>query len=168
MTVPEEKNNEDILELYHIYREQVVHENNLYNNRITWLLTLNGFLFAGIGFLVQFQLNQENDRNQYLALMIGVGTCFLGIYLSAISNNVLSHCRKVLDKLRTDWKTLQKQDQRIINLGPYFPHPSGGDGTLQATGIYRSAYIPRALIVNWLWILSGLIYEIWQQTEPVR
>lgn len=59
---PEQKNALDIhLKLYEIYRTYVVHEDNLTNNRMTWLLSIHGFLYAtyGIALHMKFEVFQK-------------------------------------------------------------------------------------------------------------
>jgi len=40
------------VEDYKLFREQIVHEDNLINNRTNWLLAAQGLLFAAFGVLV--------------------------------------------------------------------------------------------------------------------
>lgn len=39
-----------VRETAQIIRSMIEHENNLLNNRITWLMTIQGLLFTGLGF----------------------------------------------------------------------------------------------------------------------
>jgi hypothetical protein len=41
--------------LYAIYRQYLMNEANLINARLTWLLTIQGFLFATYGLIVASQ-----------------------------------------------------------------------------------------------------------------
>ena len=43
--------NEDLYSVYQIYRDYMKHEDDLLNQRTTWLLVIQGFLFATLGVL---------------------------------------------------------------------------------------------------------------------
>lgn len=46
----------DKLETYEAFRSYARHEDNLINNRMTWMLTIHGFLYASYGFTLQKKL----------------------------------------------------------------------------------------------------------------
>src|SRR5271154_2261501 len=43
-------------ETYQIFREYLQHEDELANNRLSWMLTIHGFLYASYAFTVQTKL----------------------------------------------------------------------------------------------------------------
>src|SRR5271170_1594006 len=47
---------EESVKMYELYREYVRHEDGLVNYRMTWLLTIHGFLYATYGFTMQTNL----------------------------------------------------------------------------------------------------------------
>ncbi len=53
---------EEYLALYKTFRDYVIVESGLINTRLGWLLTVNGFLFAGFGLGVQSSLTSMRDR----------------------------------------------------------------------------------------------------------
>jgi hypothetical protein len=59
-----QKDEQDVerkIQLYNIYRDYVKHEDNLINNRMTWLLSIHGFLYATYGLTLQkkFEISQK-------------------------------------------------------------------------------------------------------------
>jgi hypothetical protein len=44
------------IRFYELFRSYVRHEDNLINNRLTWILTIHGFLYATYGFTLQKEL----------------------------------------------------------------------------------------------------------------
>ncbi|HTT82215.1 MAG TPA: hypothetical protein VMF67_01910 [Rhizomicrobium sp.] len=46
----------DDLPIYKLFRDYVKHEDSLINNRLSWLLTIHGFLYATYGFTIQKKL----------------------------------------------------------------------------------------------------------------
>ena len=60
---------------YEIVRARVVHEDNLVNHRITWLITLNGLLFASFG----VSLGETPEELRLLAERLRVGLYFAGV-----------------------------------------------------------------------------------------
>lgn len=47
------KNIDDGIKIYELFRDYIKHEDDLINQRLTWLLTIHGFLYATCGFTLQ-------------------------------------------------------------------------------------------------------------------
>jgi hypothetical protein len=43
-------------EIYQIFREYLQHEDGLANNRLSWMLTIHGFLYASYAFTIQTKI----------------------------------------------------------------------------------------------------------------
>jgi hypothetical protein len=56
----------DNLEIYETFRSYIRHEDNLTNNRITWMLTIHGFLYASYGFTLQKKLEILDKVNTFV------------------------------------------------------------------------------------------------------
>src|SRR5437879_8379854 len=65
----------DIRDLYRIFRTYVEHEDDLINQRQTWNLTIQGFLFASYAFSLQKLVEAESraviDAKCYAAGVLG-------------------------------------------------------------------------------------------------
>ena len=73
----------DVLQYYHLVRSQVVDENNLINQRLTWLLASQAFLFAAYGFVLQ-SLNRDAASNWFF-FSVSVVLGLLGVIFSISS-----------------------------------------------------------------------------------
>ncbi len=147
------------LKIYNAFREQVTHENTLYNNRITWLITLNSFLFAGISLLFRARMENLSDRVELVVLVFVLLICCVGFCVSAICSALLSQSRRVLNWVRDEWDGLSGRgffgDQ--MSVVP-LPHPSGGDGKKQARTLFRSGNLPTVMMVSWVLIFLGTLW----------
>jgi hypothetical protein len=56
----------DNLDLYETFRSYIRHEDDLTNNRITWMLTIHGFLYASYGFTLQKKLEILDKINSFV------------------------------------------------------------------------------------------------------
>lgn len=91
--------NEDIRQLEGTYapiRGQVEYEAQLYNQRIVWFITMEAFLFATVGLLVQavIQTNATVWMNQINGLLMIL--CALGSVVALITNRILGNAREAL------------------------------------------------------------------------
>jgi hypothetical protein len=77
--------------IYELFRDYVKHQDSLINNRLSWLLTIHGFLYATYGFTIQKKLEvaqhiadvtQENRGNISIAMLASVTS---GLPLSKLS-----------------------------------------------------------------------------------
>ncbi len=53
--------------IYEMFRSYVEHEDDLTNNRITWMLAIHGFLYASYGFTIQKKLEVFDKINAIVA-----------------------------------------------------------------------------------------------------
>lgn len=74
-------------------RLMIDEENNLQNNRLTWLMTTQGLLFAALG----FAWTKEDTRK-----LVGV-FCVMGIFVSLSSWSALQLSGAAYDELRAWW-----------------------------------------------------------------
>jgi hypothetical protein len=76
-------------------RAMIEHENHLVNYRLTWLITLQGLLFAALGFA-------WDKRDAWQIIMV---FCVMGIF-SAVSCLVsLSYTQRAIYRLEKWWET---------------------------------------------------------------
>jgi hypothetical protein len=147
--------------VYNRFRNQIEHENNLYNQRILWLIYIQALLFATLGLMTRARLGIP-DESSILAvdLMISV-VCFLGMFIAVTSKRVLDNAGQALDELRDHWNSelspiLPAESKR------FFPHISGGLGTIRTVKknkdqldkrakktIFRSRHLPASFVVAW-------------------
>ena len=75
-------------------RAMVEEENNVQNNRLTWLMTIQGLLFAALG----FAWDKEDAR-----ILVSV-FCVLGVIVALSSWSALQLSGAAYDELRTWWE----------------------------------------------------------------
>src|SRR5271155_2266738 len=67
---------------YKIYRDYMKHEDDLLNHRTTWLLIFQGFLFATLGVIGEWQVAEPSifftERNWLPFLLAGAGIFVAG------------------------------------------------------------------------------------------
>jgi len=85
--------------LFSNIRRQVEHEDNLVNQRLTWLLGVQAFLFSGYYLVITSQV--RIPRQQYIIIII----CLVGIAFTMATYNGILAAFKSLKKLYVSWYT---------------------------------------------------------------
>ena len=132
--------------LYDRLRGQVEHENELYNQRIIWLITMQAFLYATVGLLMQARIQDEGGRwaNQIDAFVALV--CVLGAIVAGTSNRVLSNSRKSLSDLCRSWDEYRVgQPPELMRLYPHI-----GGGVAHRGYLFRSGNLPIFFAGSWV------------------
>jgi hypothetical protein len=133
------------LDLYDRLHRQVEHENQLYNQRIVWLLSMQAFLFATVSLALQAKLNVHDPGLAWqVDCFIGL-MCATGFAVSVISHRVLANGRTVLDALRRSW-----DEQVAAGALPGYPHASGGGGRATHAMLRRSGNLPYLFALVWV------------------
>ncbi len=141
-----EDNSVKYRELYKILRAYVVHEDNLINNRLGWLLTSQGLLFSAYA----FSLGKENISKLHIVIFI------LGISISIISFIIVSQAQMAIESLRKSWQDLENFSDKEL-----FPQLTSGLKSNESRSssdhlLSRSVLaIPLAFFIAWI-CLSGV------------
>ncbi|MBW4422299.1 MAG: hypothetical protein KME13_24310 [Myxacorys californica WJT36-NPBG1] len=102
-------------EQFDMAREIIKHEDNLVNNRVTWLLVLQGFLFTafvnGIGMLEKVS---DYTPQRIVAGLVLVG--LLGIVTSLIARNTILVAYDHTNKVESWWN--EKAEDSIRDYPP--------------------------------------------------
>ncbi|APE44919.1 hypothetical protein BOO69_17020 [Sulfitobacter alexandrii] len=146
---------------YDRIREQVRSEDTLYNQRIIWLISMQAFLFATLGLILQAYLSNEINQSSPLLTGSFVLISITGILVAMVSNRVLSNGRVALNGLRDAW------DDFAEGLGPetlaLLPHPRGKHEKSARQNIWSrgisSGNLPAIFAFVWLCFLAFLIVE---------
>jgi hypothetical protein len=135
-----------------IIRTMVQHEDGLREQRLGWLLTLNGLLFASLGFA------WDEDGIEALGwVSAGLG---IALGLVAVGSMLVSNC--AISHLDAEFERLAGEELST------FPPVRGmtSDIMREEGGIYRflpKLYIwnlvPWALVVAWSSVLGAMIYN---------
>jgi hypothetical protein len=139
MTSKEELSQKDF---YEYTVKQIEREQGLVNNRLSWMLTFQGFLFAAIALVI----NKDTEptvrivfRNVIPAIGIAVALlALIGIHAAALSSN----------EIKAKWKQRDGFQQ--------YP-PTFGTRKISLLGRITSYGIPTSVVVAWLLLWFGLV-----------
>lgn len=138
VTLPPEESEK----LYPIYRQYLVNEANLINARLTWLLTIQGFVFATYGLVVASQ-------RPWVSWAVSV-LRWLPVFGAAVSLVALASilaARFAADEVFNKWKNLPHSDA-FKALMPEIR--GGGHPWAHGLGLVAPWLIPLALCAIWV------------------
>lgn len=155
---------------YRRFRDQIEHEDTLYNQRILWLIYIQAFLFATLGLLMRARYAENSDAVTvvYMVIFLIGG---LGVFIAVISRRVLDNSGEALDEIREMWTKLV-DNEMPEKLKIYFPHVSGGDGKIrtirrdpdpqknEAKTLFRSRNLPNVLCYAWALVVLFLAIDM--------
>src|SRR5262249_54976573 len=144
----------DAIALYGVYRGYLEHEDELINRRLSWNLTLQGFLFAAYGVTLQAITNQSPNREliKHLSVLQYLFPLLAGT-VSILSYVGIYAAQKAIDQLREDWVAVAKG---LKSVGKELPLPyltGGGHDTANRYGT-RAHWIPLVIVAAWVLILG--------------
>ena len=132
------------LEIYRILRGYVVHENALINNRLGWLLAIQGFLFAGYGLILK-----EGIKNPYCFWFVII-IFFMGISSSIIVFFETVGAHESIESLKIYWENNKEEDKIVIKDLPELTGGSPKDKKNKKLRLHRAAYgIPIVFFIAW-------------------
>lgn len=129
---------------FDVARELIRHEDGLINNRVTWLLVLQGFLFnafvGGVGLL----FGKESSRPIPGALVVTglIVIALLGIATNIIILNVTNIAFQQMERVRDWWNK--------TGLSERFPPLSGQLGRGMFYRLFSTGRMPFFLIGAWV------------------
>ncbi|MHC4396736.1 MAG: RipA family octameric membrane protein [Planctomycetota bacterium] len=130
-------------EYYKLARKQIVHEDNLINNRTNWLLATQGLLFAAFGVVVD---NVETVPAEGKLLMYVFP--LVGIFLTVITFLSVLGAALAMKNIKADWEEQLKQmsvSEFKIDLPPVqcegWPKRLGFAGPFLIPTIFAAAWI---------------------------
>lgn len=141
-------------EKFEIGREIIRHEDGLVNNRTTWLLVIQGFLFSaftsGIKLYDDCHSNgAQLNSDTYITIglfLIG----FLGIFSSLVALNIIHEAYRRITEVDLWWKDIEKK----ANLQPKKDFPSLIYGYYHP--IFNGTNLGNVLFFVWIGLLLCL------------
>lgn len=129
--------------LYECTTQRIKQETNLINNRLSWLLTFQGFLFAVIALVA------SKDTNPAVSLILRAVIPIIGIAVALLAlTGILGAYMAIGDLI--SWSVgegLEKTTQ--------YP-PAYGSKLARALGMVTSYGIPLSLVITWVILLKKL------------
>ena len=140
-------------EQFDVARELIRHEDGLVNNRVTWLLVLQGFLFTafvnGIGLFEKF----KERASAVTCITVGlVLICLLGISSSITVLNVVHIAFSQMHQVKVWWEQ--------TGLKGKFPPVSGELGKGWFYFLFSSGRLPFFLIGAWSVLIVLLLVAL--------
>lgn len=142
------------LELYKLARAQIEHEDTLVSQRITWYLTLQGFLFTAV-FLTAADLldptkaGMHSTGRLYLAIAIGL-LCVLGIGSSITRYLLIRAAYRQIEKVSGWWNGRSERAAK-------FPRITGAGGFDFLGYRVTGADFAHVIFVIWVVLLALLM-----------
>ena len=156
----------DLRAVYDRFREQVNTENQLYNQRIVWLVSMNAFLFATIGLILQAKFNPEISLSQTLLtfgapvqdIVDGFLILFslVGFSISMIGDRLIHNTNLVRLYILERWQAYTGQLGDVQDLHGYLS-VEGGSGSSVEHKVLSSDNIPKIFIFTWVFLLIAVI-----------
>jgi hypothetical protein len=140
--------------LYEIYRDYMKHEDDLLNHRTTWLLVIQGFLFATLGVLGEWQLPGNSldilyTERHWLVYVLG----FVGVSIAVAAFASILAANRAIDSLHGQWKALRrKHGNPDWDLLPELA--GGGHPTSKKLGKAPTLCIPVVVVIAWIIVSS--------------
>ena len=137
-------------------REQVNAENQLYTQRIYWLIFIQAFLFATSGLVLQAILEPTaSNLNGFLVAFLAV-VALLGIFVGMVCHYIFKGARDALGEIGGLWSdAVAASDEE--DLTKRFPHVRGGKikdnqerGPERHNLLFRSGNLGLAFVAAWI------------------
>ena len=148
-------------EHFALYREFITHEDLLMNNRLSWSLVIQGFLFAAYAGALQklVDIQTKCQANASTPARIQLHTLLvllplLGLFVSFFVLMGVNAARVAIETLYKRWKQEVVHDYK--RSGPHYGLPEligGGSTFAHKTGLWATFSIPLVFGVIWLALL---------------
>lgn len=164
-------NKPNLQECFAIYRDYVKHEDYLINSRLSWNLTIQGFLFATYGLSLQKlaellakpMAEKSLEELAYagikeLRILIFTLPC-LGILASALVLLGVVAAARAIESLESQWK-LGAHDNEQMGFARRLPDLTGGGAQgSHFLGLRAPMLIPVVVCLAWIALLCSYLHH---------
>jgi hypothetical protein len=156
---------EDLLSLYSVYRDYMKHEDDLINQRTSWHLLLQGFLFATFGVMGEWQTEGGAGFLHPQRYWILHGLIATGFLISLFATSSILAADAAINKLHADWNALRSKLNIPEEFWELLPGIAGaGSKHAKQWGKAPAIAIPIIISFAWLWIF---FFAVHSQRNPV-
>lgn len=142
------------VEIYKLFRDYVKHEDELINRRMSWNLTLHGFLFAAYGLSLQMVNQGAQPGVAIAALSLLYLLPIIGIVVAFLGWRSIKAAQKAIKNLRLQWECRISPQPDV-----FFPGLAGaGSEEAERLGMYSQNRIPVVIFFGWLAIVGISTY----------
>jgi hypothetical protein len=158
-----EKTIKDKIELYDLIRKHIQHEDSLVNQRLTWLLYSQAFLFTFFYTLFTTILKQDEVIDIVLRVLVAIS--FFGVVLCVLAIGSIWGAYQAIKHLRDFWfhqnpdEGDSDKDNSIYKEGKELPDITFKGKPLFSSSRVASIGIPIALILVWGVSLQTLYFD---------
>ncbi len=162
----ENKNFDQKYRYWALLRDAIVHEDNLVNHRLTWLLTIEGFLFGGFFVIQNSMLSSHLTSWTVCGIEILMALIFMAAWwINYISGCMISAAYRQVVLIRHAWHKKYHEETRPpedlpgwiransfeLGTGDHINHPDGAEfppimGTFNYKYLSNSKRIPMVLL----------------------
>jgi hypothetical protein len=148
---------EDLAEHFQLFRDYVKHEDELINRRLTWLLTVQGFLFAAYGIANQIYAGSNSKNGSETLAMRNfaerLGSVFasVGLVVGALAFLGVLAAQFSVWSLEKQWKNIPKPNAAEAASLPGLT--GAGNIMAKVLGAIAHNFIPIMIIGAWGWII---------------
>ena len=136
---------DESLKYYQLIRDYIIHEDTLINNRLSWLLTIQGLLFAAYGYSIR-EISRTDDLNSLIHLLKILGLCTSFFGFTGICSAALA-----IKQLLKKYKQYKKDYPLLKNLPDV---TGGGYQFVTILGSFTPLGIPLLFLIVWLILLT--------------
>ena len=133
---------------YREIRDQIKHEDNLCNNRMTWLIALQGFLFTAYGFSISAEAGTNGDQIKQTIAITHAALVLLGTSSAIVIAAALFAAVWSIHRLVDRW-----YDSYTIEVTKEFPQIIGSYSSEKRRGT-RLGQVP-------LYVIPGICCLVW-------
>jgi hypothetical protein len=136
---------------YERFREQIRTENDHFNRRTVWMITMESLLFATVGLLMQSHLSNPSDHHPELRFAFEIIIAVTGAVVGLVAYRILLHAVETIEELESRWEKIlhdrtTSESERII-----FPLIKGRDDSKDSRleSFMKADLLPVIFIVVW-------------------
>jgi hypothetical protein len=129
---------------------QIEREDGLVNQRLTWLMQFEGFMFAALGLI-----SKISDDGRYIVQTIMTGLPVVGILAAISASFAIGDARNAAKILKKSY-----EEQATVESCKW-PKPFGGESGYSAMSFVRdySRALPLLVIGAWIYVLYRYVYH---------
>ena len=146
--------------LYDLYRDYMKHEDDLINQRSSWHLLLQGFLFATFGVMGEWQAGDGKGFLHPQRYLILYGLIVMGFLISVFASFSILAANTAINRLQKQWNDLPGNLNIPEGFCQLLPGLAGGGSkSAKFWGKSPAIAIPLIVALAWLWILGVAIHS---------
>jgi hypothetical protein len=154
--------------LYELYRDYIKHEDDLINHRSTWHVLIQGFLFATLGYMGQWQGGSNapdswHIERQHLVLILASVGVIIGLLAFRSTRAAVRASKKICETWNDNIENVDVYKE-ALKLLPGLA--GGGDITAVKMGKQPAIWIPIVIAVAWVAVAFSATHDYLAAKQP--